>query len=259
MEDVMPQINIFDVSINYTDNNKPHRAVVCLHGWGQHLQMMNPIVDHFGESFRTVNIDLPGFGLSDPPLRTWGITEYTEAVKQLLETLQVNEPIFVAHSFGARIAIQFASQYPTCKLILTGAAGIKPKKTIGHQLKLVAYKSAKQLFKLPLLRNYQENMRQLFGSADYRSITGVMRSTFVKIVNEDLTPLLPKIQAPTLLIWGEVDDSTPLWMGKVMEKKIPDVGLIIFEEDDHYAYWNQMQRFLRICDSFLNEDKEIAS
>ncbi|HAH95005.1 MAG TPA: alpha/beta hydrolase, partial [Dielma fastidiosa] len=43
----------------------------------------------------------------------------------------------------------------------------------------------------------------------------------VQVVNEDLTPVLEKIKVPVLLIWGECDDQTPLWMGQKMEALMP--------------------------------------
>ena len=146
--------------------------------------------------------------------------------------------------------------HATQKLILTGAAGIKPKRSVAYHLRVRTYKMAKIVFKLPGLNKHQESMSRFFGSADYRAISGVMRQSFVKIVNEDLTPLLSQITCPTLLIWGEKDDATPLWMGKIMEKKIPDAGLVVFEDDDHYAYWNQSARFNKISDVFLTDEKE---
>ena len=112
----------------------------------------------------------------------------------------------------------------------------------------------KQIFKLPFLVKYQEPLRKLFGSEDYKAISGVLRASFVKIVNEDLTPYLKHIEVPTLLIWGDQDDATPLWMGKKMEKEIKDAGLVIFENDGHYAYWNQLSRFHAIVSVFLEED-----
>ena len=78
-----------------------------------------------------------------------------------------------------------------------------------------------------------------------------MRKTFVKVISEDLSPLLPQIKASTLLVWGENDQDTPLWMGKKMEKDIPDAGLVIFENDDHYAYLRQWPRFVRVLQAFL--------
>jgi len=59
-----------------------------------------------------------------------------------------------------------------------------------------------------------------------------MRKILVKVVNEDLRPLLKDIKAPTLLIWGDKDTATPLYMGKIMEEEIPDSGLVILEGQD---------------------------
>ena len=78
-----------------------------------------------------------------------------------------------------------------------------------------------------------------------------MRKTFVKVISLDLTDQLDKIQAPTLLYWGAQDTETPLWMGQQMEKEIPDAGLVIFENDDHFAYLRQWPRFVRVVQAFL--------
>lgn len=252
----MPQISINELTIHYNDNQHTGRCVVLLHGWGQSKAMMEPIEQQFINAFRVINLDLPGFGASDLPFKPWGVYEYTAFLKDFLDAINVENPILIAHSFGARLAIIFASLHATRKLILTGAAGIKPKRSVAYHLRVRTYKMAKIVFKLPGLNKHQESMSRFFGSSDYRAISGVMRQSFVKIVNEDLTPLLSQITCPTLLIWGEKDDATPLWMGKIMEKKIPDAGLVIFEDDDHYAYWNQSARFNKISDVFLTDEKE---
>ena len=81
-----------------------------------------------------------------------------------------------------------------------------------------------------------------------------MRSTFVKIVNEDLKPLLKDIDAETLLVFGEKDDVTPVSKGKMMEELMPNAALVIFEDDDHFAYFHQAQRFNMVLDAFLRSD-----
>ena len=81
-----------------------------------------------------------------------------------------------------------------------------------------------------------------------------MKKTFIKIINQDLTELYPKILSSTLLIWGEQDTETPLWMGKEMEKLIPDAGLVVFEGGSHFAYLEQNSRFNRIVYHFLKEE-----
>jgi pimeloyl-ACP methyl ester carboxylesterase len=80
----------------------------------------------------------------------------------------------------------------------------------------------------------------------------------VSVVNEDLSKLLKEIQTSTLLIWGDKDDATPLWMGKTMAKNMKDAALIIFEEDDHYAYYHQRVRTIRIIETFIKQNKEVT-
>lgn len=252
----MLEMNVKNHSVAYQDTQGNNQTIVLLHGWGQSTELMKPIYEHFKNDFRMINIDLPGFGHSDELKETWGVFEYTEFLHDFLDTLEISNPIFIAHSFGARIAIMYASKYQTKQLVLTGAAGIKPKKSFVTKSKIATYKVAKKLVKLPGLNRFEDSLKKYFGSSDYKNTSGFKRSSFVKIVNEDLTDLLKEIEAPTLLIWGENDDATPLWMGKIMESKIPDAGLVVFENDDHYAYFHQMQRFNTIVNVFLRNLKE---
>ena len=62
-----------------------------------------------------------------------------------------------------------------------------------------------------------------------------------------------KIKQPALLVWGERDSATPLWMGKMMQKMLPDCRLLVYLADDHWAYRNQLARFANAVDSFLKE------
>ena len=88
------------------------------------------------------------------------------------------------------------------------------------------------------------------GSKDYQE-AGEMRATLVKVVNQDLRSLLPRISASTLLIWGENDKDTPVSFGKIMEKEIPDAGLVVLKEAGHFSYLDQFPQFRRIVASFL--------
>ena len=96
-------------------------------------------------------------------------------------------------------------------------------------------------------------MRQKYGSRDYNALDAEMRQTFVKVVNYDQTDKLPLIKQPTLLIWGDKDTETPLWMGQTMEKHIPDAGLVVLEGGTHYAYLEQVNRFNAIAHNFFME------
>lgn len=78
-----------------------------------------------------------------------------------------------------------------------------------------------------------------------------MRAIMSRVVNEDLTHELPKIAAPTLLIWGENDTATPLSDAKKMEKLIPNAGLVSFAGCGHYSFLDNPVQFAAVLTSFL--------
>ena len=97
-----------------------------------------------------------------------------------------------------------------------------------------------------------ENLRKRNGSADYNAASPIMRQTLVKVVNEDLTDLMPNVKAPTLLVWGTADDATPLSDALIMEKLMPEAGLVKFEGAGHYSFLERAPQFGRVLASFMN-------
>lgn len=229
--------------------------VVLLHGWGQNKEMMGQILNHLQQWFHVYAIDFPGFGRSDLPLTAYSVEDYTAVFKQFLDQLHIENPILIGHSFGCRIALLYASQYPVRKMVLTGAAGIKPKQTIKGKLRVKLYKLGKWYLNLTRQTKKLEALQCRSGSQDYQNAKGVMRPTLVKVVNHDITPYLSQVKCEVLLVFGENDTATPLAMAHQMEKQIPNCGLAIFDGDDHFAYWHQWQRFNAVLDAFLKEEK----
>lgn len=245
----MPNITIFDRQVHYLQEGQG-ADVICLYGWAQDTRMFEPTLHHLSKHFRVTCPDFPGFGQSELMKNPWGVSDYVEWLKGLVRELNLDNPIIIAHSFGARVALRYAVEQPVRKLILTGAAGLKPKRGLDYYIRVYTYKALKPFKNIPALTP----LLKQFGSSDYKALDGVLRQSFVKIVNEDLRWTLPKIDASTLLVWGELDDATPLWMGRIMEKEMKDAGLVVFEKDDHYAYWHQPDRFHRIIDAFLKDE-----
>jgi pimeloyl-ACP methyl ester carboxylesterase len=99
-------------------------------------------------------------------------------------------------------------------------------------------------------RRVRDAVYERIQSADYRD-AGEMRPIFVKVVNEDLSHLLPRIQASTLLIWGTEDDAVPVAHARTMEKAIPDAGLVLFEGAGHFAYLDERDRFCVVVRHFF--------
>lgn len=256
------KIRVDGIDVHYTVSGSG-RDVLFLHGWGANLKSFNFVRDNLEKHFRVFALDFPGFGESQEPPVPWGVEEYSDCVKQFVKETGIRNPIIIAHSHGGRTAIRYASENPVHKLILVDSAGVKPKRSLKYYIKVYSYKAVKHLLSLPGLRSRKESVlakwRSKAGSDDYKNASDMMRKTLVRLVNDDLTPHMPKINAPTLLIWGENDTATPLAHGKIMEKLIPNAGLAVMKNAGHWAFVEKPREFLIILNHFLESDKTGAS
>ncbi len=238
--------NVKDIDVNYIQYGKGKKNIVLLHGWGQNIEMMNPIGKKLENDATITVIDLPGHGASSEPNVAISIYDYCEIVKELLDKLKINKPIIVGHSFGGRIGIIYASRYETEKLILLGAPCFKEKEKISFKVKLL-----KSLKKVPILNKFEGFAKKHMGSRDYRNASVIMRKILVNTVNEDLSSCAEKISCPTLLIWGDNDTEAPLEDAEKLEKIIKDAGLIVYEGGTHYAYLEFLNPVCNVIRTFI--------
>lgn len=234
---------IRNLDINYVQYGKG-KDIILLHGWGQNIQMMDPLGKNFADKFRITILDFPGFGSSQEPDYAYNISDYVELLHDLVKELKIENPILIGHSFGGRVAISYSSMYPVSKLVLFGSPFIKRE---NNSLKV---KLLKQMKKIKPLNNLAETMKKHMGSEDYRNASGVMRQVLVNVVNEDLTEKAKKITCPTLLIWGESDEAVPVSEAKELEKTIPDSALIVLN-GTHYCYLENLNHVVSILNHFL--------
>ena len=242
--------------VSYIDTdptNESHRpTVLFLHGWGAPADTYRLMLDHLATYCRVVAPDLPGFGGSAEPETPWCVDDYVNWTVDFAAALGLTEVVLMNHSFGGRISIKLLSQRPlpfgVKKAVFMDAAGILPKRSIKYYAKVYSYKLMKKLF--PALAAKRQGK---VGSADYRNASPLMRQTMVKCINEDLTHLLKDNPVSTLLIWGSADTATPLSDGRLMEKLIPDAGLVVLEGAGHFAFAQQWGLCSRVLDSFLKE------
>jgi pimeloyl-ACP methyl ester carboxylesterase len=235
--------------------------LMLLHGWGVSSELFAPILDVLEPGRRLIVPDLPGFGATAAPDAPWSVHDYAAWCVALLDRLGIETCDVIGHSNGGRIGIVLAATYPgrVRRMVLTGSAGIRPRRTWRSVVRVRSYKvlrSVERSAAVPAaLRRAAGRNADQRGSADYRAVSGVMRGTLVRLVNEDLRGLLPRLHLPVLLIWGDQDSEAPLDDGRLMERLIPDAGLVVFEGAGHFAYLEQPGRFCRIVDVFLRDDQ----
>lgn len=223
-------------SINYKLIGCGKNLIVFLHGFGGGFSSFAEIAEKLKSRYRCLLISF--FDAEpDVPLK---LDDYVNYVSELLENSKAQKIIVVGHSFGGRVAMRLACQGECDKLILVDSAGLKPKRGLKYYFKVYSYKIKKRL---------KMNVDN-FGSADYRSLSPVMKKTFINIVNTYQDQELEQIVVPTLLFWGEKDKETPLRFAKKMKKNIKNSKLIIAESCGHFSYLQAKDLFYNCLRSF---------
>ncbi len=230
--------------------------VVLLHGWGSSSQSLTPLCGDLATTFHVLAVDLPGFGCSQPPPSAWGAQDYADHILRLKQEAGIERAALVGHSFGGRVAIALAASQPArvSRLALVAGAGIRAPRSAGYSVRVATAKLVKHFFSLPgwgaTGQRILAKVSSRLGSRDYRA-AGNMRPTLVKVVNEDLTPILPAIQAPTLLLWGDRDQEVPRSAMETMAARIPQSRLVVFAGAGHFPFLDAPEEFCRTLREFL--------
>ena len=186
-----------------------------LHGWGACKECFYYQTAYFCRYYRVIAFDFPNFGKSGAAPAAWGVGEYAAFTSRLLRARGVCGARLCAHSFGGRVALKLLAEEPDLfsKALLTGCAGVPP-------------------------RFAERN----FGSEEYKKLSPVMRESYKKIVNEDLTPCLARIRVPVLYVFGKRDAATPPYMAEILYKNTPQAGLV-WLVGTHFCFSEQPAAF----------------
>ncbi len=252
-------VNVAGLQSNFKISGEGY-PIVLMHGWGCEIKTFGQLEGFLAPNFKVYNLDFPGFGKSQEPPAPWGTADYEAWFKAFLKTNNIENPILIGHSFGGRIAIRTAKDTAVKKMILIGSAGIKPTRSLQYYIKVYSFKTMKMFASLPVIyqwfgKDLIEERRRSAGSSDYQQASEVMRGTLSKVVNEDLRDFMPAIKASTLLIYGENDTATPVKDAQIMEKLIPDAGLVVVKNAGHYVFLEQAGQVHAVIGSFLQKEK----
>lgn len=253
-----------NLSISYSRvGMNSNRPLLMLHGWGSNKQVMLPLAKQLADIRDCYVLDLPGFGNSSVPQTAWSVDDYADLIQQFINDQEFEKTDLLVHSFGGRIILKLcarpdADQY-IGKVLITGGAGMKPRRNTSYYLKKYTAKLLKAPFQIlpsklrekSLERLRQTSVWKALGSSDYSKLSGVMRETFVQTVTEYLEPCLPKISHEVLLVWGENDEAAPLYQAKRMEKGIKNAALVVIDHAGHYAFLDRPSHFASVAKAFF--------
>lgn len=243
-------------------------AVILLHGFGASLHTWEPWAEALADEFRVIRFDLPGGGLSGPD----ATGDYSDArslqlLTALMTQLGLARASLVGNSMGGRIAWRFAAEHPerVARLVLISPDGfaspgfeygvapqvpgwlgamryILPRAALRANLK-VAYADPQTLTDEAV-----ERYHDLLRAPGNRQALLDRMSQVVLVPPE---PLLRRIEAPVLLLWGELDGMIPVANAQDYLAALPDARLVSFDDLGHVPHEEAPARTLVPVRDFL--------
>src|SRR5579875_475495 len=221
--------------------------VLALHGWGRDHHDFDAVLG----GLDAVALDLPGHGVAPEPPSSWSTRQYAQWAALVLPDMGPRPLVVVGHSFGGRVALQLATAVlqpqeagaapagRSC-LVLSGVpVGLPPGHSPGRPA--LAYRRGRALGRAGLLAPARlEQLRQKYGSDDYRRASPLMRGVLVQAVQETRTgtygPLLRAWASSghrLELVWGQQDTQAPLGPALAAVAGLPSVHVSVVPGAGH--------------------------
>ncbi|HET9387849.1 MAG TPA: alpha/beta hydrolase [Gemmatimonadales bacterium] len=244
--------------------------VVFIHGIGASLytwrHTLPPVL---GAGYRVVAFDNRGFGFSDQPAHGYRNTDYVRLVVALLDSLGIASAVLVGHSMGGEIAAEVALAHPdrVRGLVLIGAAGYGIRWPGALRVArwpfvgAVAMTFRGRWFTERILRStYSDPARVTEGDIDQyyapvpqkgfgRALRGVLR----EFRFDSLGGHLRRVQAPTLLVWGDGDRWIPMRDGARFSRELQRSELVVVARSGHNTHEESAERVNKLLLDFLEE------
>jgi pimeloyl-ACP methyl ester carboxylesterase len=259
------KINGLRIACQYRGEGVP---LVLLHGGLSDSRSWNRQLKDFSDEFRVVAWDAPGCGRSSDPPEGFRLSDYADCLAEVIDKLNLHRPHILGLSFGGGLALEFYRRYPEIpgSLILVSAyagwAGSLPAETVKDRLQKGIQQSKlppEQVVDawLPTLFNESVSPEVIKETADimqdfHPAGMRVMLQAFAKA---DLRDVLPHIKVPTLLLYGDADQRSPLNIARELHAKIPASSLVILKGIGHVVHAEAPDQFNSEVRSFLNSIK----
>jgi len=228
-------------------------VLVLLHGFGSSLHTWEPWALGLSDHFRVIRIDLPGAGLSGAdPTGDYSDGRGVQVLLALMDQLGIARASFIGHSMGGRLAWRFAADQPSRvdKLVLVAPDGFAspgfeygkaPEVTAPVRLmqvvlpRMLLRMSLEPAYANPKLMS-DETIDRYWHLMRAPQVRPALIARMQQLVLQDPVPLLTRITAPTLLLWGEKDAMIPVANAQDYLRALQDARLVTLPEVGHLPH-----------------------
>ena len=243
------RIEVANLSIHYYRGGPPDgETLLMIHGFGADKDNWLRFARHLTERYQVIALDLPGFGDSSKPNASYDVGTQAERLASFVQALKIDRLHLIGNSMGGHIAALYAARYPqrVSSLALFDNAGVNaPQKSeliqrlergVANPLVVKTAQDYDRLLEFvfvepPVLpspvKDYMAQ-RAIANSAHYQQIFAQLVERYIP-----LEPELPKIQVPTLLLWGDRDRVLDVSSIEVMRPLLLQPSVVIMQDCGH--------------------------
>ncbi|MGL4317494.1 MAG: alpha/beta fold hydrolase [Pseudomonas sp.] len=245
-------------------------TILMLHGFGGNRDTWLRFARHLTDRYHVIVPDLPGFGESSKPDASYDVASQAERVHALAKALGIQKLHLIGNSMGGHIAALYAARHPeeVLSLGLLNNSGVNsPSKSEmfqriqrGEPNPLVVRKpedfDVLMHFVFATPPDMPESLKRHFAEQSmanrehYDQIFGQLRTQYVP-----LEPELPKIQAPTLLLWGDQDRVLDVSSIEVMKPLLKKPSVVIMKDCGHVPMLERPEETAQHYQAFLDASR----
>jgi pimeloyl-ACP methyl ester carboxylesterase len=258
------------VTLAYIDTGNPTGPpVVLIHGYTDNARDWVPMLPYLSKRFRLILVDIRGHGKSSKPECCYNRLDFAYDIKLLLDALSIRRADVIGHSLGSIIAQTFAEYWPerTDRVVLISSTGGRPPGSTAPP----QFDYAAQIRKLkdpidpdsPFMIAWWDSPTPVnpdFIRRQRQDAAAIPLEVWLAVLDEalpsataygDLQSTLPRLKAPTLLIWGSKDPIMEESMRKTLRDALPSARVKVLEGLGHNPFWEDPQAVARIINTFL--------
>jgi len=255
------------VTLAYISMGDPAGApVVLIHGYTDSARDWVPLLPYLSPHLHLILVDLRGHGRSGKPECCYTRWDFAYDIKLLLDALAIARADLIGHSLGSFVAQTFAENWParTGRVVLIASSG-GPRP--GAPPRKPAYDYAAQIRQLqepidpdsPFMMEWWSSPTPVdpeFLRRQRRDAAGIPLRVWLAVldqgaVDDDLQRTLPRLTAPTLLIWGSKDPIMDEQARQTLRQALPHAQVKIFAGLGHNPFWEDPRACAEVINAFL--------
>jgi len=265
----MSAVDVSGLRISYEREGTGPPLVLLHGGFGFDGRSWRRQIDALSDEYTVVAWDAPGCGRSSDPPPTWRLPDYADCLAGFVRALDLPQPHVLGLSFGGALALQLFAQHPAVPrtLILAGAyagwAGSLPPDEVDRRVARLAadmQRPAEEWIPsyLPGLLTdaappeMVEEVKSLMSGVRPAANEAMLRA----MAEADLRDVLPRVDVPTLLLYGDQDVRSPVDVGRALHEGIPESRFVVLRGVGHLSCVEAAQQFNREVRSFLERNRD---